>query len=311
MRRSLWRSLRRSSPSGKSRGGTKLNVYEGLALIEQAELQDFAPPPLSPRFDPVTSAILVDVAIGIAQGLAVAALKSLFGGKPIDVRALLVDLLTNIGTLVRASIAENEVVLASARIDAVVTLLQQYNNSPETSRFRLEQAVIASNEALSTLSRFMPLSAEAYLMGSMISIATLQEFAKLTGAPGDRLSVQQFAQRCVPVMEQGIVALVAQNDKRVSAIQVREGFDGAGHFAPSGGGGHDHGVIWATASFTVDDVKTEIRRVGPNSKAQALSEATAIREQALASVRAAFAQYLQAGFNQALDKVRSIAVLAS
>lgn len=177
---------------------------------------------ISVKLDPATIAALVEIGKALLINVGIKALSKWLGiDGSIDLKDLLRKILDEITSTVKLSINENEVRLAQDQINAVNVLLREYVNSPETSRFRLEESIVRSAVANETLARLLPLSSSGYVLGVLTRLAALQELALVSGTSGEQRNVGQYASDALPKMRGAFEQLLAMNDNRIGQIVIK------------------------------------------------------------------------------------------
>lgn len=283
-------------------------------MISTESVSDLNSPEIIPRLDPVTTGILIEIGIGIATKLGVAALSSLFGlgSRPVDLQAILQDLLTNVAAVVRQSIEENEVKQANSRMKGLVVLMREYNNSPTTSSGNVKSVITESAMLLGQLSEMMPLASSFYLFGVMVRISALQEYAKITNEPGEYKNARDYACDAVPLMKTAIQNLQGLNDKRVSPVSVVTGFYDPNHLVNEplqDLRGHDGLPVIPTAqaSYSVDGARKAFDTQGRTCTERARNAADAARNADLEAIRSEFNTRCSLPMLKALASVEAIA----
>ncbi|MEN5171567.1 hypothetical protein ABE427_02350 [Acinetobacter higginsii] len=176
---------------------------------------------VSIKLDPETIALLVEIGKEILIGLGVKVLSKILGGDGgIDLKALLKKLLDEIFSTVKLALDQNEVKLAQDKLNAVNLLLREYQNSPESSLFRLQDSIVLSAVANETLLRLQPLSTSGYILGVITRLAALQEMANISGNESEHKNVGQYASEALPSLEEGFEQLFNINNNRIGQIST-------------------------------------------------------------------------------------------
>lgn len=173
------------------------------------------------QMDPATAAALTEIGKAILINLGAKALSKWFGfANDKDVEALFRQLLLDLADVVRLALDEQSVKMSTSDLQGLNTLMREYLNSPATSQFRIETCITQSALSLKRLENLMPLSANAYIFGSLVRLASLQEYANITGSTAERKNVADFAIEATPKLKAAFETLLNSNQNRVTAIKV-------------------------------------------------------------------------------------------
>jgi hypothetical protein len=251
------------------------------------------------ELDPGTAAALMEIGKAILAKLGFEIVKKLLSGQTIDFAALFRELIIEIADIIKSAIDENEVKLASSDVQALALLMAEYVTADKKSEARLESCIFQSAIVVKRLETLLPLSANAYIFGTLLRLTALQERALITQDAGESENVRRYAALALPKIKDAYSICVQSNNSRVSAVSLTivEEFRGTGGgiFArPEGGGagvlgpgdgpgaGRGRSVQIVTARYTVDGIVREFGTVvasGAQTQAgtQMVAEAEAAR----------------------------------
>lgn len=197
-----------------------VNEYSGVSYFGTMNLGNRTA--VHVQIEPATAAALWKIGIAILSNVGAKALSNWLGlDNKQDLKELLSELLENIVYVIRSSLDQNEVKLAQDQISAVNVLIREYLNSPETSKFRIEESVIKSATANETLERLLPVSTPGYILGVLVRLSALQELSNITGSEGEQKNVGDYANKAAPIIRTAFDQLIAINDERVSPLTVK------------------------------------------------------------------------------------------
>ena len=259
--------------------------------------------------DPELLAVLEEIGKGILQAVGAKILESLMGGGQ-DLVSFYTKLITAISAIVKQELDENDIQIAVQEISEFEGLLQEYLNSPSTRLFTLKDLVDKSaSYPISTLSALLnsyPSAAIAYLGGALFRLTVLQEFAKVTKAPGDFKNFTSYAAQAAEILRGVIPPLTNLNEARVSAIREWSEADGMDH------GADPQPIYLHYCAYTLDGVEKRFSfRAYNGDGTYPEGEANAARNNDLQAVRTQFQNGVLVPINDGLAQLDKIAAMRS
>jgi len=171
--------------------------------------------------DPVTSAILTEVAISLLEKLGSKILDSIFGSssKPDRTAEILANLISAVQSIIKEAFDQNRLIEANTLMAAVAEDMRAYNNSKETSLFRLQNAALTMNRVKASLDQLGGIASSAQLCASLIRLSVQQEFFLSTNAPGEWETFKTMAKNTLPGMEASLNYVLEATRALVGPIQ--------------------------------------------------------------------------------------------
>jgi hypothetical protein len=146
------------------------------------------------------------------------------GSKASDADSFMTELIAGIRDVVKQTVDDEQIQLFIADVQSFQLLMREYNATPENCFTTLQMVVgnaVFPIGRLEALERNFPVAAHAYLTGSLLRLAALQEYALRSGNEKDFSAFTSFADYAAQTGRAALRALPGINDARVTPIEVQ------------------------------------------------------------------------------------------